>query len=361
MPPPRRVVLVTGLSGAGRSSILHMLEDLGYEAVDNPPIRLIEELVTRGDRPAAIGMDTRSRGFDVGFVLTLLSRLRLNPALRPELVFASATEDVLIRRYTETRRRHPLAPNARVVDGIIAEISLMAPLKEAADLILDTTGLPLASLRAMVEARFGVGGGQGGMTVSLTSFAYPKGLPRDADLVFDMRFLRNPHYEPMLRHKTGLDPEIAAYVAADPDFEPTLSKITDLLRLLLPRFVEEGKKYVNIAIGCTGGRHRSVFTVQRLAVWLDGFRSESAKRSEPGSAPSWRVMVNHRELGRAEPHDRPKDDARFPGEGTGGLADSLPGGDGPHGEAEARSGVGRVAVDRTKSAGLTMPAQAQEA
>ncbi len=354
-PPARRVVLVTGLSGAGRSSILHMLEDLGYEAVDNPPIRLIEELVTRGDRPAAIGIDTRSRGFDVGYVLTLLSRLRLNPALRPELVFASATEDVLIRRYTETRRRHPMAPNGRVIEGILTEISLMTPLKEAADLILDTTGLALAALRAMVEARFGLAGNQAGMTVSLTSFAYPKGLPRDADLVFDMRFLRNPHYDPILRPKTGLDPDVAAYVAADPDFEPTVSKITDLLRLLLPRFVEEGKKYVNIAIGCTGGRHRSVFAVQRLAVWLDGFRAESANRSERACAPSWRVMVNHRELGRPETQDRPQDRPKQ-GEGTGGVSDALPDGGGV-----ARAEAGRVAVDKTRGAGLTMPAQAQEA
>jgi UPF0042 nucleotide-binding protein len=294
MPPARRVVLVTGLSGAGRSSILHILEDLGYEAVDNPPMKLIEELVTRGDKPAAVGIDTRSRGFDVGFVLTLLARLRLNPALLPELLYAAATEDVLIRRFTETRRRHPLAPQARVTDGIAAETRLLAPLREAADLILDTTGLSLASLRAMVEARFGTPSTHPGLTLSLTSFAYPKGLPRDADLVFDARFLRNPHYDPILRPKTGLEADVAAYVEADPDFEPYLSKITDLLRLLLPRFVEEGKKYTNIAIGCTGGRHRSVHAVQRLAQWLTMCAAETGDGA-PGRM-GWRVMVNHREL-----------------------------------------------------------------
>jgi len=351
MPPPRRVVVVTGLSGAGRSSILHMLEDLGYEAVDNPPLRLIEELVTRGDRPVAVGSDTRSRGFDVAQMLNTLARLRLNPALRPELVFATATEDVLLRRYTETRRRHPLAPNGRVIDGIHAETALLAPLRELADLVLDTTGLPLAALRSMVEERFGVAGSAAGMTLSLTSFAYPKGLPRDADLVFDMRFLRNPHYDPILRPKTGLDPDVAAYVEADPDFEPYLSKITDLLRLLLPRFVDEGKKYANIAVGCTGGRHRSVYAVQRLSAWLADFC--------PGDTLPWRVMVNHRELAQTEPKTR---------EGTAGLDEPLPHGEGPPrqgGANDGRSGgpadpfPGRVVG--AKNAGATMPAQAQEA
>ncbi len=291
-PPPRRVVLVTGLSGAGRSSILHMLEDLGYEAVDNPPLRLLEELVTRGDRPSAVGMDTRSRGFDVALVLDNLAHLRRNRALQTELLFASAEENVLLRRYTETRRRHPLAPDARVIDGIKAETGLLAPLREAADLVLDTSELALAALRSMIDARYGVAGSSAGMTISLTSFGYPKGLPRDADLVFDTRFLRNPHYDPILRPRTGFDVQVASYIEADPDFEPYLCKITDLLMFLLPRFAAEGKKYVNIAVGCTGGRHRSVHAVQRLADWLARF--------SPGDVAPWRVMVNHRELARAE-------------------------------------------------------------
>jgi len=295
--PPRRVVLVTGLSGAGRSSILHVLEDLGYEAVDNPPLPLMEELVTRGDRPVAVGIDTRSRGFDVAAVMHTLGRLRLNPALRPELVFAAAEEGVLIRRYTETRRRHPLAPSGRVVDGIVAEAALLAPLQEAADMVLDTSDLPLSALRGLVEARFGgLASSFPGMTISLTSFAYPRGLPRDADLVFDARFLRNPHYVPMLRPRTGLDQDVAAFVEADTAFGPFLDKVTDLLSLLLPRFVEEGKKYAGIAVGCTGGRHRSVHVVQRLALWLAEFR--------PAGMPPWRVTVNHRELTRDAPKVR---------------------------------------------------------
>jgi UPF0042 nucleotide-binding protein len=321
---PRRVVLVTGLSGAGRASILHVLEDLGYEAVDNPPLPLMEELVTRGDRAVAVGIDTRSRGFDVASVLHTLARLKLNPALRPELVFATAEEGVLIRRYTETRRRHPLAPTGRVIDGIAAEIGLLAPLREAADLVLDTTDLPLSTLRSVVESGFGgPGSAFPGMTISLVSFAYPRGLPRDADLIFDARFLRNPHYDPILRPGTGLDPAVAAFVEADPAFEPFLAKVTDLLSLLLPRFVQEGKKYVGIAIGCTGGRHRSVHVAQCLAARLTELR--------PAGAPPWRVTVNHRELTRDLPKNRTE---------TGGQTDTAIG---------------------ASNAGTVRPAQAQEA
>ena len=322
--PARRVVLVTGLSGAGRASILHVLEDLGFEAVDNPPLPLMEELVTRGDRPVAVGIDTRSRGFDVGAVLHTLGRLRLNPALRPELVFAAAEEAVLLRRYTETRRRHPSAPFGRVIDGIQAETALLAPLRAAADLGLDTPELPLSSLRATVESRFGgPAAAFPGMTISLVSFAYPRGLPRDADLVFDARFLRNPHYDPILRPGTGLDRDVAAFVEADPAFEPFLAKVTDLLTLLLPRFVQEGKKYAGIAVGCTGGRHRSVHVVQCLAARLTELR--------PAGSPPWRVAVNHRELTR----DLPKNRAE-----TGGQTDT---------------------VNGASNAGTLRPAQAQEA
>jgi UPF0042 nucleotide-binding protein len=294
--PARRVVLVTGLSGAGKASILRVLEDLGYEAVDNPPLRLMEDLVARGERPMALGVDTRSQGFDGADIGAMLARLRRNPALRPELVFVYADESALLRRYTETRRRHPMAPTSRVVDGITAEIALTAPLREAADLLLDTSDLPLPMLRRMIEQRFSSGeDNDAGMTVALISFAYPAGLPREAELVFDARFLRNPHYDPMLRDKTGLDPAVASYVEADPDYAPFMAKVTDLLTLLLPRFVQEGKKYASIAIGCTGGRHRSVRIVEALA--------ERLRRLQPGlrqgeclAGATWRVVVTHREL-----------------------------------------------------------------
>lgn len=290
---PRRVVLVTGLSGAGRSSILRVLEDSGYEAVDNPPLTLTEELVSRGERPVAIGLDARTRGFDADLVLSTLERLRLNQDLRPELVFAYADEEALLRRFTETRRRHPLAPNGRVVDGIAAEMALTSALRDAADLVIDTSDTPLPALRRLVESRFA--SDPPGVTISLVSFGYPHGLPREADLVFDARFLRNPHYDPHLRPKTGMDADVAAYVEADPDFAAFFSQIEGMLRLLLPRFAQEGKKYVTIAIGCTGGRHRSVRIVEMLAARMRGLCCGTvALDMRP-----WQVTVAHRELLKA--------------------------------------------------------------
>ncbi len=286
---PRRVVLVTGLSGAGRSSILRVLEDLGYEAVDNPPLTLIEELVSRGERPVAIGIDARSRGFDAIVVLSTIERLRLNQSLRLELVFAYADDGALLRRYTETRRRHPLAPGGRVTDGIAREAGMTSALRGAADLVIDTSDTSLPALRRQVESRF-AGGGLG-LTLSLMSFGYPYGLPREADLVFDARFLRNPHYDPHLQPKTGMDADVAAYVEADPDFLTFFGQIEAMLRLLLPRFVQEGKKYVTIAVGCTGGRHRSVHIVEKLASGLVATAGLDMRHGQ--------VTVAHRELQKA--------------------------------------------------------------
>ncbi len=286
---PRRVVLVTGLSGAGRSSILRVLEDLGYEAVDNPPLTLIEELVSRGERPVAIGIDARSRGFDAASVLSTIERLRLNQSLRLELVFAYADEGALLRRYTETRRRHPLAPGGRVLDGIAREAGMTAPLRDAADLVIDTSDTSLPALRRQVESRFASGGL--GLTLSLMSFGYPHGLPREADLVFDARFLRNPHYDPHLQPRTGLDEAVAGYVEADPDFPKFFDQIEAMLRLLLPRFVQEGKKYVTIAVGCTGGRHRSVHIVEKLAASMAAGGGLDMRQGQ--------ITVAHRELQKA--------------------------------------------------------------
>jgi UPF0042 nucleotide-binding protein len=289
-PSSHRVVLVSGLSGGGKSSALRALEDLGYEAVDNPPLTLVEDMVAKqiagNVRGLAIGVDARTSGFDAGAVLATRDRLRRNPVLRPELVYVWADTGVLLRRYTETRRRHPLAPQGRVADGIAAEIALTAPLLAAADLAIDTSDLPPAALRRMIEAHFAdLRLGRDAMTVSLVSFAYPAGLPREADLVLDARFLRNPHYDPVLRPRTGLDPEIGAYIAADPDYAAFVARVRDLLALILPRYVQEGKKYATIAVGCTGGRHRSVHLVERIAAHL---------ASPEGGA--WRVTVTHREL-----------------------------------------------------------------
>ena len=282
-----RVVLVSGLSGAGKSSILRALEDLGYEVVDNAPVSMIAELVPRTEKPLAIGVHAHTRGFDANLVLDTLGRLRRDPSLRADLVYAWAEHDALLRRYTETRRRHPLAPQGRVADGIDAEERLTAPLRIEADLLVDTSDLRTASLRQLIEAQFAPAGDSvapGALVVSLLSFAYPAGLPRYADLVFDARFLRNPHYVPELRLRTGRDADVAAYIESDADFTAFFGQVTALLALLLPRFVQEGKKYVTVAVGCTGGRHRSVHIVEKLAVHL--------------SIGGWRPHVHHRELAR---------------------------------------------------------------
>jgi len=295
------VVIVTGLSGGGKASILRALEDIGYEAVDNPPVTVLEEVIADGDKAAgdrkvAVGIDARTRGFDADGVLDAIARLRAASGLRLQLVYAWADDSTLLRRYTETRRRHPLAPQGVVADGIAAETALTEPLREAADLVVDTSGLPIANLRRMIERHFGVDSGQAPLAVSLVSFAYPRGLPREADLVFDARFLRNPHYDPILRTKTGLDPEVGAYVEGDPDFASFFSRIADLVELILPRFVQEGKKYATITIGCTGGRHRSVHLIEKMANHLTS--RASARKARGGGETLWRVFVTHRELVR---------------------------------------------------------------
>ena len=287
------VVLVTGLSGAGKASTLRALEDLGYDAVDNPPLTLVEALVTQAEKPIAVGLDARTTGFDTGHLLDTLDRLRANPGLCANLVYVTAENTALLRRFTETRRRHPLAPQGRVMDGIERELALTIPLLDAADLVIDTSQLPLAALRTLVEERFGLrddaGPRRARMTVTLISFAFPAGLPREADMVFDARFLRNPHYDPILRTQTGLDAAVAAYVEADPDYKAFFDAVVALLQLVLPRFVQEGKKYATIAVGCTGGRHRSVRTVERLAPILTRL---GASRQDL----SWQVTTVHREL-----------------------------------------------------------------
>lgn len=312
------VVLVTGLSGGGKASILRTLEDVGYEAVDNPPLSMLEDLVARGNGKLALCVDTRTRGFDAALVLEAMERLRRDPALRVELVFAWADDQTLQRRYTETRRRHPMAPQGRVADGIRAEQAMTAPLRDRADLVIDTSDLPLGDLRRLIERHYGpdADSGEARMVVNLTSFAYPRGLPPEADLVFDARFLRNPHYDPALRPLTGLDAEVRAHVATDPDHDAYFSRIAELVGLVLPRFVQEGKKYATIAIGCTGGRHRSVHLVERLAEHL-------AERAGFGHGAEWRTHVTHRELVR-EGHERayrmqrpvPRRETGDDGEGT---------------------------------------------
>ncbi len=269
----RRVVLVTGLSGAGRSSCLKALEDIGYEAVDNLPLALLPALLSSADaeagprRSTAIGVDIRTRDFGVASFIAEVSRLKQLPDREVQLLFLDCEADVLARRFTETRRRHPFALDRPLADGIQLERQLVSPLRDHADLVLDTSQLGLSDLRRILWSAF-VLDPKSGVAVSVSSFSYRQGLPREADLVFDVRFLDNPHYDPVLRPLDGRDVRVAAHVAADPDYAPFFDALTRMLEPLLPRFYAEGKSYLTIAIGCTGGRHRSVFVAEQLAEWL---------------------------------------------------------------------------------------------
>lgn len=283
-PPSPQIVLVTGLSGAGKASILRTLEDLGFETVDNPPLSGLLELAAKAEKNLAIGVDARSRGFSADSVLETLARLRQEQHLAPYLVFATASDEVLLRRYSETRRRHPLAQTEAIAEGIALERALTAPLAAAADWLADTSSTPLPRLRQLVEQRFGAQ--NPGMVLNLVSFAYPAGLPLEADLVFDARFLKNPHYEPHLRNLSGLDSEVGSFIEQDPDFAIYFNKLLNLIEFLLPRFVQEGKKYATICVGCTGGQHRSVYMVEKLSSHL--------------AKSGWRVGVTHRESAKFE-------------------------------------------------------------
>lgn len=308
VPPERRVVLVTGLSGAGKNTVLHMLEDVGFEAVDNPPLSLLEAVAARAARPLlAIGIDSRTDGFDATDVLAARDRLRSTSGRTATLVFLTADDEVLIRRFSATRRLHPLAREGRVVEAIAAERRLLAPLAERADHVLDTSVLPLPELRRLVESGIALGGARA-LVLSLLSFAFPAGLPADADMVFDARFLKNPHYDPMLQPLTGLDENVVRTVQQDADYQPFLQGLMSMLTLLVPRFVAEGKNYATVAIGCTGGQHRSVTVVEDLAERLAAVLPARVERFPPraedrakvppaGGETKVLITVRHRELG----------------------------------------------------------------
>ncbi len=266
------VILVTGLSGAGRSSSLKALEDIGYEAVDNLPIALLPALLAPSAahrRPLAVGIDVRGRDFAAEPLLAEIDRLKRRNDLAVRLLFLDCDAEVLVRRFTETRRRHPIAVDRPLADGIQKERTLMLPVRERADEVLDTSALVGADLRRVLWSRFQLGADRG-VAVTVTSFSFRHGLPREADLVFDVRFLENPHYDPVLKPLDGRDERIADFVGADPDFAPFFASITGMLERLIPRFYREGKSYLTIAFGCTGGRHRSVFLAERLGSWLGG-------------------------------------------------------------------------------------------
>jgi UPF0042 nucleotide-binding protein len=264
------LLLVTGVSGAGKSSALGVLEDLGYEAVDNLPVSLIGRLLGDGEfpHPIAIGIDIRTRDFNAPGFLEELNVLFRRPDMDVNLLFLDCDDEILGRRFEETRRRHPLADDRPISDGLRRERDLMATVREQASVLIDTSEMAIKDLKRTLEGHFGIET-TAGLSIFVTSFSYRLGLPRNADLLFDVRFLRNPHYQRDLRDLSGQDKDVGAFISADEGFQPFFNNLTRLLEPLLPRYAEEGKNYLTIAIGCTGGRHRSVFVAEKLNNWLE--------------------------------------------------------------------------------------------
>jgi len=288
-PARNRLILVSGVSGAGKSSALRQLEDLGYEAVDNMPMPLVERLVLGGDgetgtsesNPLAIGIDIRTRDFDASKLMSLLDQLHDASNVDVHLVFLDCDDEVLGRRFEETRRRHPLAADRQVSDGVRLERQIMEPVRARADTVIDTSDFILGDLKMRLEQAFAIEDDPG-LAIFVMSFSFKRGIPRDADLVFDVRFLKNPHYDADLRALTGQSPDVQAFVSTDPAFNGFFANLTAMLLPLLPRYRAEGKSYLTIAFGCTGGKHRSVFLTERLAATFE--------------ANGWPARIRHRDL-----------------------------------------------------------------
>jgi len=282
---PLQIVIVTGPSGAGRSTAINALEDLGFEAIDNLPLSLIPRLLDGPPltRSVALGVDVRNRDFTTKALMQLVDALPGQTDAEISLLYLSAREDVLTRRYSETRRPHPLAPNESLQEGIRRERELLGAIQSRSNVVIDTSDLSPHELRAEVTKLFAAPG-DAGLSVLLNSFSYKRGVPHGADMVFDCRFLRNPHWETELRSKTGRDQRVVEYVTVDDRFSAFFEKITDLTDLLLPAFHDEGKSYLMIGLGCTGGKHRSVAVAEMMGKAL--------------ANKGWQVSIRHRELER---------------------------------------------------------------
>jgi len=277
-----KLVLVTGMSGAGKSLALKTLEDCGFEAIDNIPLALLPSIASSSnkERNIVVGADIRGRDFSAEHFISTIALLKNDPAIDFSMIFLDSDDEVLRRRFTETRRRHPLAQDRPVLDGIYHERELLSKVREMADKIIDTSEYEAADLRKVIISHFAEEDRH--LSVVLTSFSFKTGVPRDADIVFDVRFLKNPHYDPALQALTGLDASVGAFIESDRDFTGFYTHLSDLVLPLLPRYLEEGKNYLTIAIGCTGGKHRSVYVVQKLS----GFLYEHG----------YKVTVRHRDL-----------------------------------------------------------------
>lgn len=287
--PKARLVIITGLSGSGKSIVANCFEDLGYYTVDNLPLPLLRlfletplELVPGYDRIAVV-TDVRAPGFAEEFprLLAEVDRDRIEPTI----LFLETSDEVLVRRFSETRRPHPLAPDRPVIEGIRHERELMADLRGRADMVFDTSEWSVHEIRSQVYREFaGNLGEEPGMVVSLVSFGFKHGIPYGTDLLFDVRFLSNPHFVPGLRELTGQDAGVQEYLAEIPDYGELVERLTQLLLYLLPRYRQENRSYVSVAVGCTGGRHRSVAVCERLREELLG--------------EGWPARVIHRDIGR---------------------------------------------------------------
>lgn len=280
-----RIVLVTGPSGAGRSTAINALEDMGYEVIDNLPLSLVPRLIEGESlgRPIALGLDARNRDFNATALIELVDRLTVNPRVSLSVIYLDCAQDELIRRYAQTRRRHPLAPDGTPLIGISLEVDLLAPIRARADHLIETTEMSPHDLRAEV-ARWFDGGQVPGLAVSIQSFSYKRGVPRGVDMVFDCRFLRNPHWVPELRAMDGRDAVVVSHIETDPRFSDFIIKVRDLVMFLMPAQLDEGKAHLAIGFGCTGGQHRSVAVAEIIASAL----------AEAG----WPVAKRHRELER---------------------------------------------------------------
>lgn len=277
MTQPKTILLLSGLSGAGKTTALKTLEDMGWEVVDNLPLVLLDRLLDTplaaghddADRPLALGIDARTRGFDANGIVQRIKAMRERHGHDIETLFLDCSSVELERRFAETRRRHPLALDRPAADGIARERELTEPLRRWSTQVIDTTSFTSNGLQQEIRNRFSREG-LSEPVLTILSFGFSRGVPRNADLMFDLRYLRNPHWDEALRPRTGLDPEVAAYIRADPAYEETVGRIEDLLVALLPRYADSGKTYITIAFGCTGGRHRSVHVAQRVAKHLQG-------------------------------------------------------------------------------------------
>jgi RNase adapter protein RapZ len=278
-------VLVTGPSGAGRSTSVNVFEDIGFETIENMPLSLIPSLLSAPPtgRQIALGVDIRTRDFSVGSVLDIQEEIKRTEGYDCTILFLDCDTDVLVRRYSETRRRHPLTPDETPEFGIEREKKILSKLRLKADVLIETTNLSPHDLKLELKRWYG-GADDGHLAITLHSFSYKRGAPRGIDMIFDCRFLKNPYWDKSLRALNGKDSVVAEYIMADPRFDEFFDRLTGLCQFLLPAYIDEGKAHFSLGLGCTGGQHRSVCIAENLGKSL--------------ADSGWHVSIRHRELER---------------------------------------------------------------